>query len=846
MDFFRSIAALCLRSSRHGQRNIIFSGVVATICTAASLGAVAASAAAAGLVAFDIASQNAGRALVEFAKQAQVSMLLPTERINQITTNAVHGEYPIDKALDILLRDTGLVGEVNEEGVLAIDLAADSAAANPRTAASWLSPPSAGVSTAQLEEIIVTAQKREENPQRLPLAVRAFGSERLRRTGVQQLFQLEKLDSDVQISTITGSPRLAIRGINGANAAPSGEQPNAVHVNGAYLPRHGAYNGHFFDLERIEVLKGPQGTLYGRNAVGGAVNIISRRPDDYFGGYGQLEIGNFEYRRLEGALNFPLNQALAIRLALQDQRRNGFWKNGMNDMGERNLRATLRWHPDEVQELTLIYDNEHARNKGSANSTLARASHPLTVVPEKWDNSTIYGVAPPSFYRVNQYGVTAQYDRNFEPSTLTVIGTYRRLRQDDYGPNSATPMNVSDQGVVNGMWTYHVGNFGQSTFEARLASKNVLPLEWVFGLFALQQKNNGGVDDFTPSDFYAAPQGSATAIFDNPYDEAQAYAVFGQTTWTPSGFRRLHATAGARFSIDHRRTTTVTGGTQVIVPSIVATHSDTWDALTWRGALAFDLNDSSMLYLSASTGYQAGGFAYAPPGRSPKYKPEAAISYEIGSKNEFLDKRLRLNMEAYYTDYRDKSRIYYFVTPPAFNINVGIGNYDVKYRGASMTLQAELSRSARLTLNASYLKAESGGWQGSQIYPTLQNEAEGERIRSLAPWRGNAAYLHTWRLLGGQLSTEIQMQYFNPQSTKTTLSDGAVVYTAQPESTRWDLLIGYAPQDANWDLLAYVRNLEDAYDGSYTYNQAQAGGSQFVTITPMPPRTYGLSLNIGF
>lgn len=296
MDFFRSIAALCLRSLRHGQRNIIFSGVIATICTAASLGAVAASAAAAGLIAFDIASQNAGRALVEFAKQAQVSMLLPTERINQITTNAVHGEYPIDKALDILLRDTGLIGEVNEDGVLAIDLAADSAAANPRTSTSWLSPPSAGVSTAQLEEIIVTAQKREENPQRLPLAVRAFGSERLRRTGVQQLFQLEKMDSDVQISTITGSPRLAIRGINGANAAPSGEQPNAVHVNGAYLPRHGAYNGHFFDLERIEVLKGPQGTLYGRNAVGGAVNIISRRPDDYFGGYGQLEIGNFEYR----------------------------------------------------------------------------------------------------------------------------------------------------------------------------------------------------------------------------------------------------------------------------------------------------------------------------------------------------------------------------------------------------------------------------------------------------------------------------------------------------------------------------------------------------------------------
>ncbi len=701
-----------------------------------------------------------------------------------------------------------------------------------------------------LEEVTVTAQKREENLQSTPIAIMAIGAEALDRAGVREFNNLDKLVPDVRIQRSVNTERVAIRGVFATNESPSSESPNAVHIDGVYLPKASALGGVFFDVDRIEVLKGPQGTLYGRNANGGAINIISRRPEKEFGASGQIEVGNYDLLRTEGEVNAPFSDTFSTRLAFADYRHGGYYDNGLEDAGEQSARLSTLWTPDDKQKLLFIFDTEKLNNSGYGITTVVEDVNPNVAinVPRDWSLSQIYPT-PNSYYHSNQYGVMAQYDYSFEPATLTVQGAYRHQSSNDfllatgYSLVQNPPITGPFTGELSGGAGAHSGGFNMTTLEARLASSSTHPLEWVVGMFGMRETDTGFIENYgsVPSSLAVEPnirQG-------NPYQKALAYGVFGQATYTPAALERLHVTAGVRYNYDDKEAITTTSGFLAPKPDDYFSGSDTWDAVTWRGAVAFDVTDQSMVYTSVSRGYKAGGFAFAPYHANPEYKPEYVKAYEIGTKNRFFNDRLQVNMEAFYMDYTDLSDVLVhldFVPGQAPVISIGIGNGAATYKGATLDTIALLTQSDRVNLSLAYLKAERGQFDGRSQGGDW--DLSNTRILGTPEWTANAAYSHTWSVFGGELNAEVAAQFRDKMITGytfTNLPNQIVTYT--DSMLRWDFSLRYAPEEAKWNVSAYVHNLNNRLD---YFTRGYDQGGQFITGVPMPPRTYGVIVGAKF
>lgn len=271
-----------------------------------------------------------------------------------------------------------------------------------------------------------------------------------------------------------------------------------------------------------------------------------------------------------------------------------------------------------------------------------------------------------------------------------------------------------------------------------------------------------------------------------------------------------------------------------------------------------------MVYVSVAHGYEAGGFGFAPPGVSSEYKPQYVTAYEIGSKNQFWDNRVRLNVDAFYYDYKDKQYTYAYTTfdplISAIAVNIGMTNYDSQYWGSSLALQVAPTRADRFTLDVAYAYAEigSGGRYLSSIDPSLQDSPEGDRERDVIPLSGNASYQHTFEITKTMALTPQVMFHYTRFATQKTiingntyaLPNGTVVYTDTPDAKRFDVLLTLADADKRWDVIAYVRNLTDRYEFAFpaVYNAANnaQGTTDYIGITPLPPRTFGVIASTRF
>ena len=321
-------------------------GVVLLLCAACFQ-------ARAARVDINIPTQGADKALVEFARQTGISVLFPTEQINQITTNAVRGKYEVKEALAVLLRGTGLMAELSETGVLTVKITDElgSSAMQSNGQKKWLSVLISTLAAAfaghssvaqetpgassnnepgNLAEIIVTARRRAENVQSVPISIDVVSEQTLKENNIQTIGDLQYLVPSMSASTFStrDSVNLSIRGQG--TSGPSGTPGVVAYINEVPIPvdQEGDLAGGpglLFDLENVQVLKGPQGTLFGQNSVGGALLLQTARPTNDFGGRIQATYGNYNDRELDGAINIPLvDQTLLTRTAFTGQLRDGF------------------------------------------------------------------------------------------------------------------------------------------------------------------------------------------------------------------------------------------------------------------------------------------------------------------------------------------------------------------------------------------------------------------------------------------------------------------------------------------------------------------------------------------
>jgi iron complex outermembrane receptor protein len=502
-----------------------------------------------------------------------------------------------------------------------------------------------------VSELVVTAQKREQSLQDVPAAISAFGAGAIEQRGLDEIADLQFETPSLQLGEFSGISAATIRGV-GLNTFGASMQPGvAIHVNGVYQARSAMGELAQVDLERVEVLRGPQGTLYGRNATGGAINFISKAPAATFGGYVLASYASYDEYRLQGVLNAPLGNRLRTRLVLDYRDRNeGFIRNvvpGLPDLDkDRTLSGRLRVAADLTPDLTLgvnLYRVE-GRGDGAYLTLIQPAVFPAAAGP----------VIQTTLPRRTSANGPSRNDRDLRgadgvltwvlgPATLKSTTSYY-----DYGVR-----NALDEGVNRDI-APSTNRIDSKTFVQEVtAAGDGEALNWVAGAFYIHDDYRFashfdfpvGLGPFPLSLFRVLETGQA------PY-RVESWAAFGDATVALN--TRLKLSLGGRYSKETIANTQVNRTSFTLPSDPCATprrFEQSFDAFTPRGGLQYQLDAGRMAYASVSRGFKAGGFNSGACGSS--FKPETLTAYEAGVKTRSAEGRLTLNGSAFYYDYQD-------------------------------------------------------------------------------------------------------------------------------------------------------------------------------------------------
>ncbi|MBD7939947.1 TonB-dependent receptor [Brevundimonas guildfordensis] len=552
------------------------------------------------------------------------------------------------------------------------------------------SEPQAGF---QIEDVVVTAQRRSETAQKTALSITAVGGETLVQAGVTNPDDITRVVPGVQVSGGT-TTQIYVRGIGDYGVTAQANPAIVTNIDGVVVSRPQAFSGNLFDIERVEVLKGPQGTLYGRNASGGVLNVLTVQPKlNEYSGYFDATFGNYSQVGGEGAFNLPLGDTAALRLSYQLNRRDGYLSDGSEDDDREAVRLQVRTAPNERLSLTGSLSYTHLGGVGSgivpipaipgmspwSGITDPRVSAVFQdIVNQTYVQSGGQSVPPflidplsdsPLFRDVKSWAASAHLEYDLGFATLTVIPAWRETDAQlsynfNYHYNLGAPYNAAGDRPDG-------ENSTQTSLEVRLGNETDR-VKWVLGgfLFAEDQTTD-----------YQLRAGAILNTLNKMSLKTDSAAVFGQATYDLTD--RFRVTGGLRYTSDTRKAfdferyaispmmlgmapspmdcTPPNGampGTLCPIYNPTPGFYDsekTFNEVTGKVGVEYDLASASLLYADISRGFKAGGFnqsvALVTRDALMPFEPEEIISYTIGVKNRFLENRLQLNGELFYYDY---------------------------------------------------------------------------------------------------------------------------------------------------------------------------------------------------
>jgi iron complex outermembrane recepter protein len=728
-----------------------------------------------------------------------------------------------------------------------------------------VAPHAQEVSAGGLEEVIVTAQKRESVEQKTAIAMSVFDSEALERNGVASVADLSAIAPSVSFATSNATHIITVRGISSRDTTEIGDPAVSLSIDGFNLQRAVGLNATLFDLERVEVLRGPQGTLVGRNATGGAVNIITAKPVDDFTASAGVETGSYGTINTQGMVNVPISETLRIRASAQTREHEGYRNNAPARDGddERSKAARLHVLWDPTDQLSILLTAELGDLKGAGPVVQAvpqRFTAPGVVDLSRPDipaDGETFAVPPGSFIDAETINYRANVNYDFGPATLTYVGGWRELDFKRVGTLGG------QYGTVRQNFTFNQAEELESwNHELRLTSNGDSRLKWQVGGYYFIEKN----DVYTLFQDYpgsASLSGASINLqtYSYPDIEAKASAFFGQASYEL--IDGVTFEAGARASKDekhrvgfNRVTNTAnyvaTGCTQATCVFVTTPQNSSMesDETTYHAALNWQATSRNLLYLKYDTGYKAGGFTDIAP-----YDPETIGGFELGSKNRFLDNRLQLNLAAFHYDYEDQ-QVSQAATTAAGAIGTRIVNAgETRIRGIEVEAVAALTDSDRVNLYTGYTEAEFQDFRAAvsgQLASIAYAEGACTPVSSASAtpcnWQlagrtlpqapevsVNFGYEHEWPLFGGSLLTRVQTHY--ESDSNFTIYNFAA--DSQPSYTRSDVIVSYSPAGRAWTLTGYVRNIED----ELILASAQDPSTQTYAsyrYQYQPPRTYGV------
>ncbi|GAC18256.1 TonB-dependent receptor [Paraglaciecola arctica] len=731
-----------------------------------------------------------------------------------------------------------------------------------------------------IDVITVTARKKTESIQDIPGVVNVLSTAELRANGTGDAKSLALNTPGVIYSeTYAGasSPRITIRGVGDDDFNPNGSSSAAIHVNGIYQGTNGLLNGQYFDIARVEVLKGPQGTLYGRNATAGAVNIISKRPDIDFGGYLDLDIGNFGTFRGEGAVDLPISEDFLVRVAAMYGSSNGFYEHLGTGPGtdysyapdtitpqenvaaqgswggadRASARVTAEWSVSDATlvtaKLTLGQDKSElaipdvtADNWAEYASSTAFFLDPqdpaLIDFANALDNDpfTVYSNMLPKLDS-EQVGANLQIDHEFSgDTTATVLIGYESLDRD-YTTSDNLPFAVADYLFNN--------DFSQFTVEARLAGQYSNNASWLVGAFSLQDKIDFGTNLlFLNSGLWQ------TDVQTDYIQERDSLGIFASSDWTPVDWFTLEA--GLRYSSDE---VTFTGQTQnndpygvygtppsffpagqvyigvPIDPASPLVFDESLDdsKVTWKISSIFTPAKQWRLYGTVSTGYKAGGFDGSTILSAQEALPidsETVIAYEVGSKYRSKNGLVSAEANLFYYDFSDyQSTAKLIVAGASTNVRANVS--DATIQGAELALTLSPIDGLNIKAGAALINSEIDNFQGEDA------TIEGNDLPFSPDVSWNIAVVYATPI-NDNFSLRSQIDASSTGEHFQTIENNDQVDSYSIMNAR------VALESADWEVALWVRNLTDE---DYNVGFFPTTGLTPDTFLKGAPRTFGVN-----
>ena len=712
--------------------------------------------------------------------------------------------------------------------------------------------------TGALEEVIVTATKRAESLQDVPVTVTAITADTLQEAGVVNLADIAQL-----VPTLTVSSNLSpfatgirIRGIGTSQNSVALEASVAFVVDGVYLGRSGLGMSDLTDIERIEVLQGPQGTLYGKNANAGVISVVTRNPDfEETGGYVQATAGDYGLQQYTASLTGPVNDEFAYLLAGNWRQQDGWLENdtGPDQMSEDNwnLRGKLQWQPSDA--LSIMLTGSHvdrddrccAADALQTDSFLALLAANGLPVPKNdafdWKNNADQS----SEFTMTSDMAILTVDYELDQFQLTSLSAW-----NDYDYKSSADADRSQFDIL-----YFVDDkYGGSAFsqEFRLSSDLDGPLQYLGGLYYLHEENNRDNPEpftFLGDDIVSVGRvtfGPQIALIAAPGDyiaatgdfETDAWAAFGQTTY--SFTEEWLLTVGLRYTDEEKSVDgyveNFSSSPAANIPGIptfvdlIATPGGgqaqlNKDSVTGLTSLRYFVTADTMLFASAATGAKSPGFnAPGAPSGNVEFSEETTNNYELGIKSQLFEDRLKLNATAFYSNFDDLQFL--------AQLPVGAGTY-VSNAAKATTQGVDLGFTAlplpNLILDGGvqYLDAEYS-----------EGELEPFDVVAAPDWSGSVAATVVLPIAAGNGYLRTDYSFMGNHYTNPTY---------QPPETRQDrelLNVRLGWRNDTWDAALWMRNVTDE-----SYSSLAAAPFVLTGMTAQwlqPPRTYGATIKYSF
>ncbi len=747
-----------------------------------------------------------------------------------------------------------------------------------------------------IEEIIVTATKREASVHDVPIAVSAYSGEDLKSRGVQDLKDLQQISPSLSVYDSNSSSNggtLRIRGVGTTGNNAGLEAAVGTFVDGIYRPRSGQVFTDLVDIDRIEILRGPQGTLFGKNTSAGALHIITMKPEYEFGGHASVTGGNLDTRRAEVSVTGPLiEDVLAYRLSGTYSARDGYYEDidTSDEFAEQDrwtVKGQLLFNPTNNLEARLIVDYSE-RDESCCPATFETLGPTAGIIralggdPQTSSGSddVTVGTNFDPFEEIEDKGFSLEVTWDIVPSiTLTSITGYREFEADRGQDVDFTNADI----YLLGNGHEEFDNFSQ---EVRLQGTSG-DIDWLVGVY-------GYTEDIENSGRFLELSSQGPAFFDALFaalgatppgfilgaglldvgdglagefdQDTEGWSIFTHNTWHATD--RLDFTVGLRYSEEDKDGDSVINGTggpnQVAenwpcatLPVATFCGNAGFDSSTdeeeWTGTVnvAFQISDDINSYVSYSRGYKAGGINLDPTANkfdpvslvftdSSTFDPEFVNAWEIGVKANFLDGTLTLNTALFYSDYS------------GFQLNTFNGAFftidnvnEVISQGIETEVIWNIANGVFVTGGVTYADSRYGsdaGFIKIGSSPTGVTVLDDQRITHSPYWQGSAALLVDRPLPGTPLSYIVNVNY-GFRGDHNTGSD------LDPEKRQggygiWNGQVGLRTADGGYEALLWGTNLGDKrYDTIIFDSVSQTGSfSSFVGA----PQTYGLTLRANF